>query len=98
MTRPLAELRVLSRAHAIALQAKCGLLRREDLAQLCGAAAQHLTDDDPVRLMVSVFAESARTHGRQPHALAAAGTDLQQAVRRALWPVPQDLGRSDIHG
>lgn len=95
MSRPLCELRVLSMAHAMALRAKCGVLRREEVAALDGALTD-LPEDDPVRQPMARFVASARVNGRQPQALALAGADLQQAVRRALWPV--ESGRSDIHG
>lgn len=95
MSRPLAQLRVLSMAHAVALQAKCGVLRREQVAALDGAMAV-LPADDPARGPLVDFIASTRAHGRQPAALIAAGADLQQAVRRALWP--SDTGRSDLHG
>ena len=95
MARPLAELRVLSMAHAVAMQAKCGVLRTSEIAALTGAVAI-LREDDPARLPVVAFITSTRTHGRQPAALIAAGGTLQQAVRRALWPA--DQGRSDLHG
>lgn len=95
MTRPLAQLRVLSMAHAVALQAKCGVLRRDQVAALDDAMAV-LPQDDPARATMADFIAGVRQHGRQPDQLIAAGTDLQQAVRRALWPVPD--GRSDLHG
>lgn len=96
MTRSLPELRVLSAAHAIALRAKCGLLRPVEVEALRGSAETVLTEADPVRVCVLAFAASARDNGRQPVALAAAGADLQRAVHRALWP--DASGRSDIHG
>ena len=95
MTRPLDQLRVLSMAHAVALQAKCGVLRREQVAALDGAMVV-LPQDDPARGPMAEFIASIRMHGRQPAALIAAGGALQQAVRRALWP--EASGRSDLHG
>jgi hypothetical protein len=98
MTRTMAEMRVLSQAHAVALQAKCGLVRRDALEALTGAAMTVLPEDDPVRLRVAAFIASVRLHGRQPVALAQAGDDLQMSVRRALWPTGEDGARRDIHG
>ena len=95
MTRPLDQLRVLSQAHAVALQAKCAALRQQDVAILdkaCGV----LPEDDPMRDAIRSFVTSAATYCRRPQPMIEAGAALQRAVIRALWVAPSD--RRDLNG
>lgn len=96
MTLSLPELRVLSQAHAVAMRAKCGLVRLPEALALADDALRLLPAECPVHRAAVDFAASARTHGRQPGPLAEAGEALQMAVRRTLWPIPSE--RSDLNG
>lgn len=91
-------MRVLSAAHAIALQARVGGLGAVNVRQLDGFAREVLGADHPAALSVQRFVSGYAQARFDRAALVELGEELQRDVLRLLRPAPVDAGRIDIHG
>ncbi len=89
-------LRVLSQAHAVALQARCGR-RVPALVTGLRVLACDLPEEDGLKADLSSF-DAGWRQAHDPQAMAQLGEVLQRAVVRHLWAPLMGAERADLHG
>lgn len=88
---------VLMAAQAVALSARTGGLRRDQVDDMRTKAEELLERGDTFRTAVLMFATQFEAEWRDRVAVVSLGEELQRSVDRALRPDPPDLHRRDIH-
>jgi hypothetical protein len=93
-----ARMPVLMAAQAVALAARTGTLRRDQVDDMRTKAEELLARDDPFRSAVILFATHYEGNWRDRVAVADLGEELQRNVLRATEPPPPLTPRSDLDG